>query len=77
MPVLIVLLIMPVTVNAATGKIVKESEDMFPVGGFEPAEIRYITEDVDVENASDLPKKRRNIINSDGDSIFIKGASTV
>ena len=77
LPALVVVLIMPVMVNAATGKMVKESGDQLPVGGFEPAEARYLTEDIEVVNATDRPQKIRSLSKSNEDSVFIKGASMV
>ncbi len=48
-----------------------------PVGGSSLSEILIVKEDPKVENASDLPTFKRNIINADPDSAFTRGVSQV
>ena len=48
-----------------------------PVGGWSPAEVRIVEDDPEVDNATDLPTFKRNIINADPDSVFTRGVSTV
>ncbi len=78
MPALIAIMMFPATASAATMPILTENENQ-PVGGWSPVELHVAVDEVDVDNASDLPQRRKSIINNDGESesVFTKSVSDI
>ncbi len=52
-----------------------EIEENLPVGGWKPAEMHYIEEDIEIEK-NDTPSRNWNVINAAQDSVFSNGIGT-
>ncbi|MCR5178811.1 MAG: transglutaminase-like domain-containing protein, partial [Lachnospiraceae bacterium] len=65
--------------ESSSGGMLREyiTEDNMPVGGWEPAEIIRIDEDVEINVNSGVLRSSRSVINSDPDSAFTKGVGSV